>query len=176
MKVTDLKKCLSQMTNAEIIDLICKLNKNSKEVQSMLDVEFGGNGAEDKIVLECKEKIEKEILGKNLSLKNAKKVISDFKKVCRNKENYAELLLYYVECGMSLIEKYGDIYEAFYTSMENTFGSFVKEINKFPDDRYYQNVSDRIENIIKTAKDYSLDLIPYEWAAEIRWRPDDEEE
>lgn len=97
MKVTDLKKCLSQMTNAEIIDLICKLNKNSKEVQSMLDVEFGGNGAEDKIVLECKEKIEKEILGKNLSLKNAKKVISDFKKVCRNKENYAELLLYYVE-------------------------------------------------------------------------------
>ena len=48
---------------------------------------------------------------------------------------------------MSLIEKYGDIYEAFYTSMENTFGSFVKEINKFPDDRYYQNVSDRIEKM-----------------------------
>lgn len=173
MKITDLKKQLGQMDRMELIDLVCKLNKNSKEVQAMLDVEFGGSEAEDRLVEDSKEKIYKEFFGKNLSLKNAKKVISDFKKLSSDKENLAELLLYYVECGVEFIEKYGDIYEAFYVSIENTFASFVKEINKFPNDTYYLKVSERIDNVIKLAKDYALDSIAYDWAPEIRWRSED---
>ena len=114
MKIADLKKQLGAMDKAELINLVCKMHKNSKDVKNMLDVEFGGTEAEEQLFEECREKIKKNFDLRRLSLKNAKKVISDFKKVSKDKENVAELMLYYVECGVGFLDDYGDCYEAFY--------------------------------------------------------------
>ena len=36
-----------------------------------------------------------------------------------------ELMIFYVEAGTRLSEKYGDLYEAFYASMENMFYEII---------------------------------------------------
>ena len=153
MKITELKQQLRQMEKDDLILLICKIYKGSPTGRDMLDVEFGGNQAEELMVNECKRKIAKVFEARTLSLRTAKKVISDFKKVCHNKENLAELMLYYVECGVEFTNTYGDIDDPFYHSIATVFSNFVKEINQFPDDSYYVKNKKRIDAIYIDSKD-----------------------
>ena len=137
MKITELKQQLRQMEKDDLILLICKIYKGSPTGRDMLDVEFGGNQAEELMVNECKRKIAKVFDARTLSLRTAKKVISDFKKVCHNKENLT----------------YGDISESFYNSVATVFSNFVKEINQLPDDSYYIRNKKRINDIYTNSKD-----------------------
>ena len=53
--------------------------------------------------------------GFKLRLKDARKVISDFKKLEPDPESLADVMLYYVECGVRFTNDFGDIDEPFYT-------------------------------------------------------------
>ena len=59
--------------------------------------------------------------GYDLKLADSRKAINDFKKLGVSTESLADLLLYFVENGVELTNAYGDIDEAFYSSMENTY-------------------------------------------------------
>ena len=50
MKITELKQQLRQMEKDDLILLICKIYKGSPTGRDMLDVEFGGNQAEELMV------------------------------------------------------------------------------------------------------------------------------
>ena len=113
MKLTDLKKQLNSMEKRELVALISKLYKGSKQAQSIVDIELCGAPAENLLVANCKAKIHTAFFGSRLSLKNARTAISDFKKASKNKENIAELMLFYVECGVEFTNMYGDVDEAF---------------------------------------------------------------
>ena len=147
MKITDLKKQLNSMEKNELVSLLCKLYKGSKQAQGIIDVELCGDSAEEQLVDECKKKIHAAFSGSRLSLKNARIVISDFKKVSKNKENIAELMLFYVECGVEFTSMYGDIDEAFYYSIESMFSDFVCALNGLDSEAYYKRNADRIKEI-----------------------------
>ena len=101
MKMTDLKKQLSLMEKEELVNLICRLYKGSTQSRDMLDIELCGNDAEKQVVEECKKQISKSFLIQNFSLKAAKKVISDFKKICHNKENLAGTVILLMKLTVS---------------------------------------------------------------------------
>lgn len=147
MKITDLKKQLNSMEKNELTALVCKLYKASKQAQSLVDIELCGESVEEQLVTECKKKIHAAFFGSRLSLKTAKTVISDFKKVSKNRENVAELMLHYVECGVEYTRIYGDINEAFYYSIEPMFADFVRVLNGLDSESCYQRNADRIKEM-----------------------------
>lgn len=118
MKLTDLKKQLNTMDKADLIVLICRLYKGNKQCQNLLDLTFDGEAAEAALIANCKKKIRAAFFGNRLSLKAARSVISNFRKGAPSTEGLAELMLYYVECGVELTNVCGDINEAFYDSMQ----------------------------------------------------------
>lgn len=135
------------MEKNELVTIICKLYKSSKQAQSLIDVELCGDSVEKQLVIECKEKIHAAFFSSRLSLKTARTVISDFKKVSKNQENVAELMLSYVECGVEYTNMYGDIDEAFYHSIESMFADFVRVLNGLDSESYYQRNADRIKKM-----------------------------
>ena len=147
MKITDLKKQLNRMEKKELINLIGKLYKASQQVQSIIDVELYGESVEGQLITDRKKKIHTAFFGSRLSLKNARTVISDYKKISKNKENIAELMLYYVECGVEFTNMYGDIDEAFYYSIASMFSDFVSSLNELDSDAYYERNADRIKEM-----------------------------
>lgn len=56
-------------------------------------------------------------------LSGAKKAISDYKKVSCSDSNLADIMLFYVECGVKFTNTYGDINERFYSSMESQYAA-----------------------------------------------------
>ena len=76
--------------------------------------------------------------GKRLSLKAARSVISNIRKAAPSTEGLAELMLYYVECGVELTNVYGDINEAFYDSIESMFTDYVTLLNSMEHDGCYK--------------------------------------
>ena len=147
MKIIDLKKQLNGMEKIELINLISKLYKASKQAQSIIDVELCGESVEEQLVADNKKKIHTAFFGNRLSLKNARTVISDFKKVFKNRENIAELMLFYVECGVEFTNMYGDIDEALYYSIESMFSDFVSVLNSLDSDAYYERNAVRIKEM-----------------------------
>ena len=102
MKITELKKELNAMDKAELVILLCKLYKANRQCQAILDVEICGASAEAPIIESCRKKIHEAFFGRQLSLKNARAVISDFRKASQNKESIADLMLYMSNVALSL--------------------------------------------------------------------------
>lgn len=178
MKLTDLKKQLNTMDKTELIALICRLYKSNKPCQDMIDVMLCGDTAEEQLVADCRKQIRAAFFGKKLSLKNARKVISDFKKVSRNQENVAELMLTYVECGVEFTNVYGDMDETFYYSIESMFMDYVKLINSMEHDGCYRKHAARLAKVCYNASDIGWGFSE-EMAAiyyEIGWRQDREKD
>lgn len=176
MKLTDIKKLLNTMDKADLIALICRLYKGSNQSQSMIDIELCGNAAEEHLVVECQKQIRAAFFGKTLSLKNARKVISDFKKVSRNQENVAELMLAYVECGVEFTNMYGDVDKAFYSSIESVFMDYVTLLNSMAHDGCYKKHAARLAKVCYNASDIGWGFSE-EIAAtyyEIVWRQEDD--
>lgn len=147
MKITDLKKLLNSMEKNELATLVCKVYKASKQAQSLIDVELCGEPVEEQLIADRKKKIHAAFFGRRLSLKTGRTIISDFKKASKNKENIAELMLHYVECGVEYTNMYGDIDEAFYYSIESMFADFVRVLNGLDSESYYQRNADRIKKM-----------------------------
>lgn len=147
MKISDLKKQLKSMKQNELVTLVCKLYKASKQAQSIINIELCGDSVEEQLVTECKKKIHSAFFGSRLSLKTAKAVISDFKKVSKNRENVAELMRFYVECGIEFTSMYGDVNEAFYYSIESMFSDFVRVLNSLDSESYYKRNAVRIKEM-----------------------------
>lgn len=152
MKLTDLKKQLNTMDQKELVALICKLYKGDKQAQSIIDIELCGASVEAQLAAECKKKIRAAFFGSKLSLKSARTVISNFKKASKSKENIADLMLFYVECGVEFTNIYGDIDDHFYNSIESMFADFVCLINTFDSSDYHDQNAARIEKVRNDSK------------------------
>lgn len=151
MKLVDLKKQLNSMEKRELVALISKLYKGSKQAQIIVDIELCGTPAENLLVANCKAKIHTAFFGSRLSLKNARTAISDFRKASKNKESIADLMLFYVECGIEFTNMYGDVDEAFYNSIASMFSDFVDALNRLDSNAYYHRNAERILQVCQNA-------------------------
>lgn len=176
MTLTELKKQLKTMSQEELIDLLCKVYKGSKQAQALVDVALCGDAAEQALLSAYKKRVHDAFWGKQYSLKKARDAVLEFNKIAKNVENAAELMLYHVECGVDFTCEYGDIDEPFYGSVESMFSNFVTTVNHMDTADYYQRNAERILGIIRKADDCGWGF-PYtlmELYHEIVWRTEDE--
>ena len=151
LKVTELKKELKELNEKELIQIIAELYKMNKDVQHYLSNKFGGEAAIEDLYEKTKKKIKDEFFpdrgfGK-MRLGEAKKAITNFKKLSSDTVRTIDLMLYYVELGTEFTNTNGDIDERFYDSMNSTYDKVIEECNK--NEEYYKIFKDRLYGVIK---------------------------
>lgn len=155
LKLTDLKKELKGMEQKELIELMAELYKTIPEVQSFLSSRFMGEEAIQSMFETAKKKIEDEFFPERgyakLRLKEAKNVISQFKKLTKDELKTIDLMIVYVEKGTEFTNAYGDFDERFYDSMLSMFGKACVECSK--NEEVYHLFKDRLYNILESSVD-----------------------
>lgn len=128
-----LKKYLQQFSKEQLIAQIIELNIKYKDVKTYY--EFSINPNSDKAKEEAKKIISKCIStdintngGPKLKLREARKAITDFKKLSPTENDIADVMLFYVECGVNYTNSFGDIDEPFYNSIAGMFYDTCKYI------------------------------------------------
>lgn len=133
LTLTSLKKQLSQKTKADLVKEIAMLYKTFTPVKEY----YQAQGADvQTLVKKYKSIIEKEfILGKTRGMPSARfsvarKGLNDFKKLTKEPELIADMMLFYVECASSFNTEFGPDAEKFYTAPENLYEQALAFIQK----------------------------------------------
>lgn len=122
MSLTDIKKELKKFDKAKLIELITDLYKKNKSVREYFD--FFVNPDEKELFNKYRDKIFEAFYPKrgfDFKLKDGKQAIADFKKFEPSTELLADLMLFYVECGVKFTNDFGDINESFYLSVAKVY-------------------------------------------------------
>ncbi|WP_431026721.1 DUF6155 family protein [Lysinibacillus sp. LZ02] len=155
LKLNELKKELKELDQKQLIQLVSELYKVNKDVQHYLSNKFGGEAAILELYEKTKEKVTDEFFPKRgfgkLRLAEAKKAISNFKKLSSDAVKTIDLMLYYVEIGTEFTHTYGDIDARFYDSMNSMYDKVITECNK--NEEYYQLFKDRLYAVVEDSQD-----------------------
>jgi len=122
MGILEIKKELKKFDKDKLIDIIADLYKKHKTVKDYFD--FFVNPNEKLIFSKYKDKIFEAFCpkrGYTLNLKDAKQAIDDLKKLEVSAELIADHMLFYVECGVSYTNDYGDINDSFYVRLAKMY-------------------------------------------------------
>ncbi len=121
-----IKKYLQQFSKEQLIAQIIELNAKYKDVKTYY--EFSINPNSDKAKEEAKKIISKCIStnintngSAKLKLREARKAVTGFKKLSPTENDMADVMLFYVECGVNYTNAFGDIDEPFYNSIAGMF-------------------------------------------------------
>ncbi len=131
MSKRELKKELIRFEKTQLIDLISDLYEKNKSVKEYLDYYLNPN--ETEILKTYKTKVREAFYPKRgfgFKLSIGKKAISDFRKLKPSIESLIDLLLCYVEIGVEFTREFGDINEAYYSSIESVYADSMKLIAK----------------------------------------------
>ena len=121
---TQIKKELGQKTKQELVQEISTLYKRFPQVKEYYQVQTSGA---DEVLDKYKSIIEKEFIeGKTRGLPKArftvaKKALSDFKKLTKDPDLLADLMLTFVASVSSFNSEFGSDVEKFYTIPEDMF-------------------------------------------------------
>jgi len=118
---------LKQLGKEELYSLLLELSSLNKENADFLKLKLEKNP--ENAIAYYKKKLKNILWSEQMNLREARKVISDFKRISKQPEHLLELMIFYVDTGVELGEEYGDMYEAFYSSMESMFEQIVKTLN-----------------------------------------------
>lgn len=105
-----------------MVELVVDLYKKNKSVKEYLD--FYVNPDERELFEKYRSKVFEAFYprrGFNYKLKDGKQAISDFGKLGPSSELLADLMLFYVETGVSFTNDFGDMDERFYSGLESTY-------------------------------------------------------
>ncbi len=131
MKGENLRKELKRLEKNALISLVVEVAALRKENLEWLSLKLQGTNGDEAAIAYFKGKIRTCIFNNSTpNLREARKFISNFKKISKDDKLIIDLMLFYVETGTKLGEEYGDLYGAFYTSMENMFHEVIELLNK----------------------------------------------
>ena len=152
--ITQLKKALKDLPPEDLVRLITDVAQACPQAREFLTVRFADKSSAENILDSYKQKVKYEFfpprgLGR-LNLREAKKAISDFKKICPDKNMTIDLMLFYVENCVDFTREYGDVYESFYNSAVSMYSSVVNEINA-ADIALYEKYADRLRTAAENA-------------------------
>ncbi|MEJ7626159.1 MAG: DUF6155 family protein [Ferruginibacter sp.] len=122
MSISEIKKELNKFDKKKLVEVIVDLYKKNKSVKDYFD--FFVNPNETELLIKYKAKVFEAFYpkrGSDLKLKDGKQAIADFKKHQPSAELVADLMLFYVECGVRFTNDFGDINEQFYSSLEKVY-------------------------------------------------------
>lgn len=180
MPVSSLKKQLNDLSQQEMISLICKLYQSCPDTTNILNARFNGEDYVKGLLAESMEKIEKEFSGRGMklpSLPKAKKVIADFEKVSSSPEDVLELKLHYVSSLTEFGRYLGDMPESFYNSLEKVYSDIVAGLNKLKSEAMFAFFYPKLRNIMAEAEDLGYDLsdnLSFVLEEKLRWKPENE--
>ena len=153
---TDIKKPLKHCSSADFLSLISELYGLSKTNKNFLEARFLQT---EETLDKYKDLVQKHVApnepwknNQQISLKDAKKAISDFKKASGDKLKLIDLMIHYVECGTEYTLQYGDIDEQYYCSLESVFENALKLMKQYEDseiDDYYDRMDDIVTRAIE---------------------------
>lgn len=155
-KWLSIKKALLEYSEREFMTLIADLYGLSKQNKDFLEARFIKN---DVILARYKSIVKKYIApnepwkkSQQISIKDAKKAISDYKKATNDKLGIIDLMICYVEYGTDFLCDSGDMYEQYYCSLESVFYDALKLMKTF---QYEEIISFklRLEAVVKQAED-----------------------
>ena len=164
MGLTDLKKELKTLDKDQLIGLIADLYKKNKAAQEYLDFYVQPNERER--FEKYRTKVVEAFFpkrGYQLRLREGKKAVSDFQKLEPAAELLADLLLVFVETGVRFTNEYGDIGEAFYTSLEN---AYAKALVLMQQEKLLVQFAARTAQVVRDARGSSGGF--YDYLAETR--------
>ena len=151
MSKAQLKKNLMALTKEQVIDVVLALYDARKEAKEYLD--FYLNPNDDAKLEEYKKIIYNEFFPKRGEPKCrfsvCRKAISDFKKLKPSPSCIADLMLFYIETGVNFTAEYGDMWEQYYTALENNFDKAMAFVYK---NGYLEELRPRIENMLKLSE------------------------
>lgn len=149
---SELKRHLSRYSPVQLLEIISELHSLSADNKRFIEAKVINDNA---AVEKYRDIISKSIStdapwkkSQQLSLKTAKKAISDYKKATGNIENTIDLMIYYVERGTQFTCAFGDIDENFYCSLESMFADVLKLMNNH---NYSEEFGNRLEEIVEDA-------------------------
>lgn len=152
MSKAQLKKHLIKLTKEQVIDVVMELYEARKEAKEYLD--FYINPNDDTKLEEYKKIIYNEFypnLGEpKCRFSVCRKAISDFKKLKPSPSCIADLMLFYIETGVNFTAEYGDMWEQYYTALENNFDKAMEFIYK---NSYLEELRPRIEKMLKISEE-----------------------
>jgi len=151
MRSTELKKTLERFDKKELIRLIIEGAKLNKDNMEWLEIELQKPEELPELLKYYKMKISKALDLNDFTA--AKKAISDFKKASPDRENLIDLMIYYVEQGTEITLDCGDMYEDFYTKLENVYIDTIKLLNEWGDTKLIEKSRPRMETLVNKTED-----------------------
>ena len=131
MGLTELKRELRKLDKDQLIGLISDLYKKEKSVQQLLDFYVHPN--EKELFREYRHTVITAFYperGYDIKLHKGRQAISDFGKYGPTSRLLADLMLVYVETGVSFTNDFGDMNESFYSSLETMYVRALKLMQK----------------------------------------------
>ena len=147
-----IKKAINDYGRDKCTELILEIAEACPQARDFLTLKFTEN--QNEIFEKYKQKIRHEFFPSRghgrLNLREAKKAITDFKKLCPDKIKVIDLMLFYVENCVEFTDKYGDINAPFYNSAVSVYNQVIREINS-GDIELYNIFANRLKSTAKNA-------------------------
>ncbi len=130
MDAARIKKALRALDKKRLASLLAELANFKEENEVWLETKLYGPELDTSLRF-YRKKIKDAFFGKDApDLKLARAALNDYKKVSSDTENNADLMMFYIETGTDLTLRYGDMWNAFYTSLENVYIDVLKTLSK----------------------------------------------
>jgi len=131
----EVKKRLRGRSEKQLIKMISDCYKLDEEVKFYLSTHLIENESERReMIQELREMLKSSFWSRrggvpnNPDLKQARKIISNLKKITNDPEIIISFMLDYIDHGISFSREYGDMWEAYYNNIDKMFGAMVKQI------------------------------------------------
>lgn len=149
VKITDLKKYLTELNEQELREEILKLFKKLKPVKEFYTQELMGEADRKKMLEDIKSKINKQFWTPSGNPKNAnnkviRQLISDFEKIAVFPYDLVDLILYRVEVAVEFADTFGGMAENSYDAARNAFEKAVKLMKEH---QLYDDFNTRCEEL-----------------------------
>lgn len=164
---------LNKVSHRDLLGLVGDLYALRKENQDFLNARFLRDpstlAAYKEIIEHCISPAEP--WKSPVKISRARKAISDYRKAIGNPEGLAELMIFYVECGVSFIRDFDYINEVFCSSLVTVFSDGMKMLSQCDRDAV-DKLLPRFEEAVHSTPDFGWGL--YESLSDVFeiYRPD----
>lgn len=158
MTWTDLRQALKELPPERLIELLKGLHDLSPQNKAWLRAKVLPVGQDSAYLEECRQKVIRAVYNPARKFpdmprfRDAKKVISEYKKATKDLAGTLDLMLTYVERGHAFTNDFGDIDMPFYDALINMLDRFAIELKKSPARReLYDRFRNRLLKINRTS-------------------------
>ena len=142
MSKAKLKKHLQMLTKEQVIEVMLELYDARKEAKEYLEFYLAPDSNAE--LEKCKPT---RGFSEKPSFAKCRKVISDFQKLKPEPACVADLMLFYIEQGCEYTVTFGDMWEQYYTTLENNFDKAMKFIFMYGLlAAYYERIEKLLDN------------------------------